>query len=288
MSARRRSPLFAWAFLAPSLALFAIFFAYPLVACFWLSLHRWDMLADPQWVGADNYAALLDPGSSDLGPVLGRTFIYSAGTVVGSVALGLVLALALHRVGRIGHVLRSAIFASYVVSWVGVSLLWSYLLDDQLGPLSALFEAAGVAPPDWLGDPDWALLSLVGVSIWKVVGYDMVLYLAALEDIPREILEAARLDGAGRWATFRTIVWPLLGPTTLFLVVTGTLMSFQGFDVVRVMTGGGPAGATQIWVHWLYEQAFAYFRLGPACAAVMLFFVPLALVTWLGRRWQHA
>jgi sn-glycerol 3-phosphate transport system permease protein len=278
----KRRGLVAHAFLFPSLAVFAVFFVFPVLSCLWLSLHRWELVGDPVWVGARNYRALL--GDPALWAVLVRTLAYAAGTVVGGMALGLALALALHRTGRLGGVLRAAIFSSYVVSWVGVSLLWSFLLDGQIGPLSAAVRGLGLGSPDWLGDPDLALLSLVAVSIWKVVGYDMVLYLAALEDVPAELREAAALDGAGRVATFRHVVWPLLRPTTAFLFVTGTLMSFQGFDVVRVMTGGGPADATQIYVHWVYQQAFEFFRIGPAAAAVVLFLVPLAVLTWLGRR----
>lgn len=280
LAARRRAT--AALMLAPSLAVFGVFFLWPILSVAWLSLHRWDLLATPRFVGLDNYGALL--AGRELWPVLGRTLAYSAGTVLGAVSLGLALALALHRTGRIGRPLRAAIFSSYVVSWVGVSLLWTYLLDGQLGPVTAALEALGLPAPDWLGDPDTALGALVLVSIWKVVGYDMVIYLAALEDIPREVLEAARLDGAGPWARLSTIVWPLLRPTTRFLVVTGLLMTFQGFDVVRVMTAGGPASATQIFVHWVYEQAFTYFRMGPAAAAVVLVLIPLATLPWvLGR-----
>lgn len=271
-TARRRAT--AVAMLAPSLAVFAVFFLWPVLSVAWLSLHRWDLLGAPRFVGLANYGELL--GGRELWPVLGRTLAYSAGTVLGAVTLGLALALALHRTGRIGRPLRAAIFSSYVVSWVGVSLLWTYLLDGQLGPVTAALEALSLPAPDWLGDPDTALFALVVVSIWKVVGYDMILYLAALEDVPREVLEAARLDGAGPWARLRTIVWPLLRPTTRFLIVTGLLMTFQGFDVVRVMTAGGPVSSTQIFVHWVYEQAFTYFRMGPAAAAVVLVLIPLA------------
>jgi sn-glycerol 3-phosphate transport system permease protein len=272
----------AHALLAPSLLVFGVFFVYPVASCLWLSLHRWEMLGEPVFVGGRNYALLLsDPAFYR---VLGRTLAYAAGTVIAGMAIGLGLALALHRTGRFGGTVRAAIFSSYVVSWVGVSLLWSYLLDGQIGPVSGALRAMGLPAPDWLGDPDLALGALVVVSVWKVVGYDMVLYLAALEDVPAELREAAALDGAGRLATFRHVVWPLLRPTTAFLLVTGTLLSFQGFDVVRVMTGGGPAEATQIYVHWVYQQAFEFFRIGPAAAAVVLFLVPLALLTWLGRR----
>jgi len=273
--------------LAPSLLVFGVFFLVPVLAVAWLSLLRWDLLGAPRFVGLSNYRELL--GGSELWPVLGRTLVYSAGTVTGAIALGLALALALHRRARVGRVLRAAIFSSYVVSWVGVSLLWTYLLDGQIGPITAALEALGLPAPDWLGDPRTALGALVVVSIWKVVGYDMVVYLAALEDIPREVLEAARLDGAGAWARLSTIVWPMVAPTTRFLVVTGLLMTFQGFDVVRVMTSGGPASATQIFVHWVYEQAFTYFRMGPAAAAVVLVLIPLSALPALlggGRRRQ--
>lgn len=267
--------------LAPSLLVFAVFFFVPVAAVAGLSLVRWDLLGAPRFVGLANYRDLVT--GSELWPVLGRTVAYSLGTVAGAVALGLALALALHRRARVGRVLRAAIFSSYVVSWVGVSLLWSYLLDGQIGPVASALHAVGLPSPDWLGDPRTALLALVIVSVWKVVGYDMVVYLAALEDVPRDVLEAARLDGAGPWARFCTVVWPLLAPTTRFLVVTGLLMTFQGFDVVRVMTAGGPSSATQIFVHWVYEQAFTYFRMGPAAAAVVLVLLPLSALPWLLR-----
>lgn len=284
MTRARRRRATAVAMLAPSLAVFGLFFLWPVASVAWLSLHRWNLLGAPRFVGLANYGELL--GGSELWPVLGRTLAYSICTVAGALTLGLALALALagRRTGRLGRPLRAAIFSSYVVSWVGVSLLWTYLLDGQLGPVNAGLEALGLPAPDWLGDPDTALAALVLVSIWKVVGYDMVVYLAALEDVPREVLEAARLDGAGPWTRFRTIVWPLLAPTTRFLLVTGLLMTFQGFDVVRVMTSGGPVSSTQIFVHWVYEQAFTYFRMGPAAAAVVLVLVPLAALPWiLGR-----
>ena len=140
---------------------------------------------------------------------------------------------------------------------------------------------------NWLGDHRLALGSLVLVTVWKTVGYPMVIYLAGLQAIPGDLYEAAALDGAGGWQRFRHITWPLLTPTTLFLVITLTITSFQGFDIVKIMTQGGPVASTVIYVYYIYEQAFQYFKLGKASAAVVLFFVVIVALTfaqWLAFR----
>jgi len=140
---------------------------------------------------------------------------------------------------------------------------------------------------NWLGDHRLALWSLVLVTVWKTVGYPMVIYLAGLQAIPGDLYEAAALDGADGWRRFRHITWPLLTPTTLFLMITLTITSFQGFDIVKIMTQGGPVTATMIYVYYIYEQAFQYFKLGRASAAVVLFFiviVALTLAQWLALR----
>ena len=191
------------------------------------------------------------------------------------------LALALNDRSRVSALLQAGIFSSYVVSWVAVSLLWIWMLDPQYGLVTYLLRLVGLRPVNWLGDPKVALWTLVLVTVWKTIGYPMVIYLAGLQSIPGDFYEAAALDGAGPWQRFRFITWPLLTPTTLFLVVTLTIASFQGFDIVKIMTQGGPVTATMIYVYYIYEQAFQYFKLGKASAAVVIFFALILALTVL-------
>ena len=155
------------------------------------------------------------------------------------------------------------------------------MLDPQYGLVTYLLRLVGLRPVNWLGDPKVALWTLVLVTVWKTIGYPMVIYLAGLQSIPGDFYEAAALDGAGPWQRFRFVTWPLLTPTTLFLVVTLTIASFQGFDIVKIMTQGGPVTATMIYVYYIYEQAFQYFKLGKASAAVVIFFALILALTVL-------
>jgi ABC-type sugar transport system permease subunit len=249
-----------------------------------VSLYEWDLVMPARWVGAANYRALV---STEFLEVVTNTVKYSLGVVVLSQTLGLVLAVLLNDRTRLGALLQASIFSSYVVSWVAVSLLWIWLLDPQYGLVAYVLRLVGLRGVNWLGDHRWALWTLVLVTVWKTVGYPMVIYLAGLQAIPGDLYEAAALDGAGGWQRFRHITWPLLTPTTLFLVVTLTITSFQGFDIVKIMTQGGPVTATMIYVYYIYEQAFQYFKLGKASAAVVLFFIVIVVLTfaqWLAFR----
>jgi sn-glycerol 3-phosphate transport system permease protein len=237
-----------------------------------------------RWVGAENYRALVSP---EFWQVVTNTVTYSGGVVVLSQTLGLALAVLLNDRTRLGALLQGAIFSSYVVSWVAVSLLWIWLLDPQYGLVAYVLRLVGLRGVNWLGDHRWALWTLVLVTVWKTVGYPMVIYLAGLQAIPGDLYEAAALDGAGGWQRFRHITWPLLTPTTLFLLITLTITSFQGFDIVKIMTQGGPVTSTVIYVYYIYEQAFQYFKLGKASAAVVLFFIVIVALTfaqWLAFR----
>jgi sn-glycerol 3-phosphate transport system permease protein len=262
----------------PSLLLFGLVYVYPVAYSAYVSLFAWDLMTPPRWVGLDNYREL---ASAEFWEVVTNTAQYSAGVVGLCLVGGLVLALALNDRSRVSALLQAGIFSSYVVSWVAVSLLWIWMLDPQYGLVTYLLRLVGLRPVNWLGDPKVALWTLVLVTVWKTIGYPMVIYLAGLQSIPGDFYEAAALDGAGPWQRFRFITWPLLTPTTLFLVVTLTIASFQGFDIVKIMTQGGPVTATMIYVYYIYEQAFQYFKLGKASAAVVIFFALILALTVL-------
>jgi len=277
----RRETWVGWGLVAPSLVLFALVYVYPVVYSAWVSVYEWDLATPARYVGFRNYRELW---SVEFWEVISNTVVYSAGVVVLSQGLGLALAILLNNRTRLGALFQASIFSSYVVSWVAVSLLWIWLLDPQYGLVTYLLRLVGLPAVNWLGDHRIALWSLVLVTVWKTVGYPLVIYLAGLQAIPGDLYEAAALDGARGWQRFRHITWPLLTPTTLFLLITLTVASFQGFDIVRIMTQGGPVTATMIYVYYIYEQAFQYFKLGKASAAVVVFFtliVALTLLQWL-------
>ena len=274
---RVRNLLIGYSLLFPSLLLFLLFFLYPIFYSFYLSFFKWDLLTPARPVGLGNYQELFR--SSEFLETLGNTAKFSGGVVILTMTIGLVLALLLNNRTKLAAFFRACIFTSYIVSWVAVSLLWIWLLDPQYGLISYFLRLVGFAPVNWLGDYRIALLSLVLVTVWKIIGYAMVVFLAGLQSINQDYYEATALDGATLWQQFRYITWPLLAPTTVFLLITLTIASFQGFDVVKIMTQGGPVYSTTIYVYYVYEQAFNYFKLGKASATVTIFFNLILLLT---------
>jgi sn-glycerol 3-phosphate transport system permease protein len=276
--------------LSPTVLLLAIFFFHPLLSAAKLSLYSWDLLTAPRYIGLDNYSRLFQSG--EIARVFTNTLLFSVVSVIGSMSLGLALALAANRPGAWVGFVRSAIFSAYVISWVSVALLWLWVLDSDGGVLNAILRHLGLPTADWLGDSNIALYTLAGVTIWKITGYSMVLFLAGLQDIPDSVLEAASMDGAGAWRRFHSITWPLLRPTATFVGTTSLILSFQVFDVVRVMTQGGPVHATTVFVYAIYEQVFLNLRVGRASAEVVIFFLILLGLTtlqlWAWRRREVA
>lgn len=262
-----------WLMVGPSVAVLCVFFLAPIAVALYQSFFSWDLLTPPTYVGAANYRALA--GSGDLLRTLVTTLRFSFMVVVGSVSLGLGLALLLNGPGRWVAFVRASVFSAYVVSWVSVALLWMWMLDPSSGLIAAMFRAIGLPKIGFLSDPDTALATLAAVTIWKITGYAMIIFLAGLQDVPVSLLEAAALDGAGSWNRFRHVIWPLLRPTVAFVGTTSLIISFQAFDVVRVMTQGGPVKATTLFVYAIYEQVFLDLRVGRASALTVVFFVVL-------------
>jgi sn-glycerol 3-phosphate transport system permease protein len=274
--------------LAPTLGLLGLFFLYPLFVAAHESLYRWDLLTPPEYVGLSNYVALWQRG--EIARAFRNTIVYSAVVVTGSMTLGLAFALALDRPGRIVAFVRGAVFSAYVISWVAVALLFMWLLDRDAGLVSKLLGVLGLPAKSWLGDPSLALYTLAAVSVWKITGYAMIIFLAGLQDVPPVLHEAAALDGANRFVRFFQITWPLLRPSAIFVGTTSLIMSFQAFDVVRIMTQGGPVHATELFVYAIYEQIFMNLRVGRASALVVVYsglilaLTGLQLYAWKGRR----
>jgi len=256
-----------WVMLGPSLALLVLFFVVPVVLAAYQSSFSWDILTPPESVGTENYRALVRNG--ELWRILGRTLAFSVMVVAGAMSLGLGLAMLLNRPGRFFAFVRGAIFSAYVVSWVAVALLWTWMLDRDGGIVSSIVHVG------FLTDSRVVLPALAGVTVWKITGYAMIVFLAGLQGIPKQLLEAAALDGAGPIDRFRHVTWPLLRPTAAFVATTSLIVSFQAFDVVRIMTQGGPSNATTLFVYAIYEQVFLNLSVGRASALTVVFFVVL-------------
>jgi sn-glycerol 3-phosphate transport system permease protein len=268
--------------LGPTLALLVVFFVLPIGVAAVESVFAWDMLTPARFVGLANYRALA--AHAELLHVALRTLAYSGLVVAGTMTLGLGLALLLDRPGRFFAFVRASVFSAYVVSWVAVALLWMWLLDGNGGLVGGMLRALGAPPVALLGDPTWALPALALVGVWKLTGYAMIVFLAGLQTVPTSLLEAAALDGAGAWSRFRHVTMPLLAPTAAFVATTSLVTSFQAFDVVRIMTQGGPARATELFVYAIYEQIFLDLSVGKASALTVVFFVLLLAVASLQLR----
>jgi len=277
-----RSRAHPWFMLAPTLLLLLAFFIVPIGVAAFESFFAWDLLTPPRYVGVGNYRAIAAHGWL-LGVAL-RTLAYSVLVVSGTMGLGLGLALLVNRPGRLFAVVRASVFSAYVVSWVAVALLWMTLLDDAGGLVARWLRMVGLGGVSLLGDPRAALPTLAIIGTWKLTGYSMIVLLSGLQSVPGSLHEAAALDGAGPWARFRHVTLPALAPTAAFAATTTLVTSFQAFDVVRIVTQGGPARATQLFVYAIYEQIFLDLRVGRASALTVLFFLLLLALASLQLR----
>jgi ABC-type sugar transport system permease subunit len=276
-SLRREYWLFA-ALAFPNLALIAVFAYWPAIANLYLSLTEWDMIEpQPFFVGIDNYVALFT--SPDFLNVLWITLVWVVVVVSVSLVAGVALASLFNLRLRGGSAVSALAFSPHVLSGAAVAAIWLFIFDPNYGLMRVVFAAVGLDSPAWITSTTWALPALLIVSIWKGVGFVAIVYLAALQGLPEEVLEAARLDGANRWQSFRRIVLPLLSPTTFFLSVTTIISAFQSFDVIAMMTGGGPANSTTTLSWFIYEQGFERFDVGFAAAASVIMFIILMAVT---------
>jgi multiple sugar transport system permease protein len=278
--------LAGWAFVAPAVILIAVFALVPIGWSLLLSLQANNLIAPAHYVGLANYRALTtDP---QFRAAIGHTLLYTALFVPISVLGALGLAVALNRKIRGIRFYRLAVFVPLVTSTVATGIIFLWLLDPTFGLVNYLLNLVGLPQQQFLQDPNEALYCIVAMTVWGWLGFDVIIYLAALQGIPADLLEAAEMDGATRFSAFRTVVVPLLGPATLFLVVWSTINALQLFDEIYVSTRGGPLGSTTVIVYYLYQQAFQFFNGGYGAAIAYVLFVGVLIVTllqlWIGRR----
>lgn len=287
---RRREYLSFLAFTAPNFILFAVFIFWPLIYSFYLGFTKWNMISPTkEFVGLQNYIKMFND------PVWWQasknTLYLAGGTVFVKLVLALGLALLLNQKLAGRSVYRAVIFSPTFTTSVAVAMVWTWIFDPFYGLLRVPLNLVGLASPKWLSDVLWTMPAIIIVAIWNGLGYDMVIFLAGLQGIPRDLYEAAKVDGASGWQLFRNITLPLLSPTTFFLVTTSIIGAFKTFDIVSVMTSGGPMNSSNVYIYYLYQNAFQWFKVGYASAQAVLFFIVILAVTLfqvkLSKSWVH-
>ncbi|NWG18768.1 MAG: sugar ABC transporter permease [Chloroflexi bacterium] len=267
----------------PNLILLAAFTFWPMLYNAYLSLISWNFLSPTRrFVGLRNYESVLSSGIFRI--VLTNTAIFTIVSVVLTMLLGLGLALLLNRPLRWRDGARAILFTPTVLSGAAIAIVWIYIFDPRFGLLAQILGWFGIGSPAWLSDPNWAMSAIIIVYVWKNLGYAVVIYLAGLQAIDRTLYEAAEIDGAGAWAQFRHVTVPGLSPILFFLLVTSILACFQAFDIIAVMTDGGPVNATNTLVYHLYERGFVQSQAGPAGVVAMVMFVLMLILTVLQLR----
>jgi multiple sugar transport system permease protein len=273
----------AWLFAAPSLLIICVFIVWPIVQSFRYSLYDWTVGADHQdWVGLGNYAALLR--DERFWNALRVTLVFSVASVVVQLVLGYAAAAALQRDGWLTKAVRSVFFFPTIVALATIGMVWRFLLDPNIGLVAGITSALGGTPIGWLRDVGLALPTLIFVNVWKNVGFTMVILLAGLKGVPATLYEAARLDGARGFQLTRYVTLPSIRPTILLAAVMLTINSLQVFDLVYVMTGGGPLGSTDTLVTVLYREGFEYFHQGYASAIAWVLFLVIVAASALQLR----
>jgi sn-glycerol 3-phosphate transport system permease protein len=268
----------------PNLALLLLFIYRPLADNIRLSFFDWN-ISDPtaQFIGLSNYIEWFT--RSDTRQIVLNTVVFTVAAVIGSMVLGLLLAMLLDQPLRGRNLVRSTVFAPFVISGAAVGLAAQFVFDPHFGLVQDLLHRVGVGVPDFYQDPHWAMFMVTVTYIWKNLGYTFVIYLAALQGVRRDLLEAAEIDGAGRWSTFSRVLFPQLRPTTFFLSITVLINSLQVFDVINVMTRGGPMGTgTTTMVYQVYLETFRNFRAGYGAAVATIMFLVLLAITYYQTR----
>jgi multiple sugar transport system permease protein len=283
---RRSKDIWGWEFIAPAMLLITLFVIVP---CFWgvgLSFTQFDGISSPKFVGAANYSRLKEDPL--VWTSLINTALYVLLTLPTGLALSLAISLALHQKWFTGRSwMRAIYFLPNVTSLAAVAFVWEWLLNPEYGLINAGLRGLGLKALGWLSDPALAMPTVAGVSVWQGLGFSILIYLAGLRSIPEEVHEAAKIDGAGSWQTFRFVTWPMLTPTTMFLTIMGVIGGFQVFQSVYIMTGGGPLDRTRVYLFYLWQTAFQNLDFGYASAMAVLLFGIVMTLTLLQRRYYN-
>lgn len=272
----------AFFFLLPAFAVFFIFKYFPLLDTFRISFTSWNFFSDARYVGLANYEKILS--NKIFLKVLGNTFFYTFWSTGLSLLLGLLLALCLFKSNRAGgQALKTLLFIPNITTASAVAILWIWIFNSSNGLMEIVYSLFGAQSPAWLLDKNLAIWTVITLGVWRSMGYVMTIYMSGLSQIDGAVYEAARIDGASEMQQAWYITFPLLIPTTLFLLTTTLISSMQVFDVVQVMTEGGPSNATNVMNLYIYQEAFVRSRAGSAAALSIILFVLLLILTIVQR-----
>ncbi len=273
-------------FMLPNIVLFGLFTFWPMIENIRLSTQRWDMISPIRLdVGLANYRYLLRDDTFH--QVLLNTAYFTVAAVGLSLLLGLIVALLLNQPLKLRNGARAVVFAPTLLSGAAIGIVWSYIFDPRYGLVAQGLSWFNVSSPDWLNRPEWSMPAIIIVYVWKNLGFAAVIFLAGLQAIPKDLYDAARVDGANIWWRFRSVTLPMLSPITFFLLITSILNTFQAFDIIRVMTQGGPVDATNTLIYYVYEQGFIDFNAGRSAAASLVLFVLMMIVTLVQLRFAE-
>ncbi|MCU6795834.1 MULTISPECIES: carbohydrate ABC transporter permease [Paenibacillus] len=269
-----------YTFLLPNMIGFLVFICFPVIASFLMSFTDWNGFGQIEFAGLSNYTRLW--GDETFRISLMNSLIMTIVSVPATLFLAILAAVALNKGVKGVKLFRTAIFMPHITATIAVAVVWQLLYNPSMGPINGLLRSLGVEqPPMWLASTTWALPSVIIVSIWHSVGYYMVLYLAGLQGIPKDLYEAASLDGAGKTSQFRNITIPMLSPVIFFTVIIGIINSFKVFDMVYVLTKGGPGRSTHVLVYDIYYTAFQRYEYGYASAMAYVLFAIILVITWI-------
>jgi ABC-type sugar transport system permease subunit len=283
-----RRVLTPYLWVLPAVAIYVVFRLYPLLYGLYLSFFEWDGVNPMKYIALKNFQEILTQDAL-FWQAMRHNVVYALGTVIAKNALAIVVAVALNQKLRGIAVFRTILFTPVIMSFVVVGLLWGWVFNYQFGLLNGLLRGVGLETlvQDWIGDPNLALFSVMGVDVWKWFGFHMVIYLAALQGIPHEYYEAARIDGASTWDSFRRITLPLLMPVMLINVTLSLQGAFNVFDLVYVVTEGGPFNSTLVVAIHMYLRGFKFYRMGYASAMAYVLFAIVAVSTVIQMRFMR-
>ncbi|WP_442574608.1 carbohydrate ABC transporter permease [Microbacterium sp. F51-2R] len=282
---RLRSTLIGWSFILPNFLGFALLTLVPVVTLFYMSFTNWNVFGKADWIGLANFQRLLGDGSFRISVL--NTLYYSVMHIPLTIVVSLGLALLLNNKLRGIAFFRTAAFFPYITSIVAIAVVWNLLFSPDYGPINQILRFIGFEnPPGWLTSSEWAMPAVVIVSTWRDMGYYMILFLAGLQTVPRELHEAARVDGANVFQRFFNVTLPCLRPTMFFVTVMLTINSFKIFDLILVMTNGGPGQATLVLSQFIYKKGFEESQFGYASAAAVALFLLCIVVTIVQFFWN--
>ncbi|MNO25256.1 Lactose transport system permease protein LacF [compost metagenome] len=278
---KKKEQLAGWIFIAPEVIGMIILSVFPLLFSLFLSMTEWNLvggLSAIHFTGLDNFFNLFKDNHFIL--ALKNNVLFTVGTVPLTMVLGIILSALIHKKLYAKTYFKVAFFIPYICSTVAIAAVWQALYHPSKGPLNQLLMQIGLShPPRWLVDTSFSLIAIMVIYIWQILGYQIIIFLAGMTNIPEELYEAATIDGASGMQQFRRITVPLLGPTTFFLAITSTISSFKVFDMIKFLTNGGPNYSSTVIVYQIYEEGFERFRMGYASAMSWVLFLIIMLVT---------